>query len=445
VLRHFRTVVLVRTLLLAGTLGVFAYLMIDTPFASSAIVLGVLALAQIISLVRYVERTNSELSRFLYSIRYDDFSQSFTARGKGRTFDELAGALGDVMKRFRETRAETEEQHQYLQTVIQHIGMGLIAFTSTGEVTMLNTAAKRLLNINTLKNVAALDGISPGMADALRGLEAGKMTMLKLERENELIQLAVYATEFKLRERHYILVSLQNIRSELEEKEMEAYQKLIRVLTHEIMNSVTPISSLASSVDDLLRRHETTPGDSSGDLKDVRQAIETIRRRSQGLLHFVEAYRNLTRVPKPRFRIVGIRDLLHQIEQLISAQHPTDAALEMRVEPSSLEVTADPDLIEQVLLNLLLNALHAVKGQESPRIIVSGFLDRAGHVVIDVTDNGPGISEEVRERIFIPFFTTKKEGSGIGLSLCKEIMRQHRGSIHVLTEPGKGATFRLIF
>lgn len=448
ILRSFRISIAVRIIILTMTLVVGVYAWFESPLAASVAVVAILAVAQVVSLVRFLERTNTELARFLRSVRYDDFSQSFTSHGLGGTFEDLGEAFTGVMAKFRDTRAAAEEQHQYLQTVVQHIGIGLLAFDGRGDVALMNTAAKKSLGITSLRNVHSLDHISPEIRRAMMADQRGKREPVKFQRNNELIQLAVSSTQFRMREKQFTLVSLQNIRAELEEKEMEAYQKLIRVLTHEIMNSITPISSLASTVHDALTSgHHAGDGDrQEGSADDLREAVYTIKKRSDGLLRFVEAYRNLTRIPKPRFSIVSVADLLRQVEQLMRTQMPPDAvALTSHVDPQSLEVTADREQIEQVLLNLLVNALHAVRGVEQASIQLEGRLDPQGHVVIEVRDNGPGISEDVLDNMFIPFFTTKKEGSGIGLSLSKEILRLHKGTIHVSSQQGKGTAFRLVF
>jgi len=444
--RNFRLIVVIRVVLISLTLFLLFYLGLQTSFYASAAVLALVLIAQIYSLIKYVERTNNDLVRFLSSIRYADFTQSFSARGRGRSFGELSAAISEVMNDFRRVRAEKEEQFQYLQTVVQHIGVGLVVFRQDGEVELVNTAAKRLLNVNHLTNIKELSAVSPALVDTLFAIKPGEKTLFTLEHRSETTQLAIHATSFRLRERYTTLVSLQNIRSELEEKEMEAWQKLIRVLTHEIMNSITPISSLASTADDLLKPDEGGPTMSSEALTDVRGAIQTIKKRSQGLLHFVDAYRNLTRVPRPKFKICRISDLFAQAEKLVKT-HTSGSVVQFRssVDPESLELTADPELIEQVLINLLLNALHAVHDQPNGEIRMEASLDDRGRVIVEVIDNGPGISEEAREKIFVPFFTTKQEGSGIGLSLSKEIMRLHKGSIQFQSDPGKRTVFRLTF
>jgi two-component system nitrogen regulation sensor histidine kinase NtrY len=444
--KNFRLTVLSRVLILSLTLVLLLYLFHETGYYATATVVGLLFIFQIVALFSYIEKTNNDLLRFLRSIQYEDFSQTFSGRGRGRLFEELGAAFSDVMNQFRRARAEKEEQHQYLQTVIQHIGVGLIAFKPDGDVALINTAAKRLLNVHHLANLKALSSQSTQLVETLFSLQPGEKTLVKVERPSDIIQLSIYATAFRLSEQYYTLVSIQNIRSELEEKEMEAWQKLIRVLTHEIMNSITPISSLASTANDLLQTGSKASAIPPDKLNDVRVAIQTIEKRSQGLLHFVDAYRNLTRVPRPNFKIFRVSDIFAQVEQLMRARMPGIAVrFSMDVDPESLELTADPELIEQILINLLLNALHAVHDQPSGVITLRSGLDERGRVIVEVMDNGPGISEEAREKIFVPFFTTKEEGSGIGLSLSKEIMRLHKGSIQFHSLPGKETVFRLTF
>jgi len=448
--KSFRLNVSVRCLVLACFLLLLFYLLTRTElYATSALVL-VVAAYQIYALIHFVEKTNRELTRFLLAIRYGDFTQSFSSRGRGRSFDELNTAFSKVVDHLQKIREEKEEQSLYLQTVIQHVGVGLIAFTPEGSVTLINNAAKRILGVNQLVELRSLGRISGELVEVLMKLSSGQKSLVKLEVRGEAVQLIVYATEQKLRGQSQMLISIQNIQSELDEKEMEAWQRLVRVLTHEIMNSLTPISSLASTVNGMLRPG-TPDGVSQGRLsaetmRDVTGAVETIEKRSQGLLHFVDAYRNLARIPRPTFGIIAVADLFRRVEQLMHERFSAGRiALSTRVEPISLELTADPELIEQVLINLLSNAAEALADRTDGAIAVEGRMGERGRVIIEVTDNGPGIAKDVQERIFIPFFTTKQNGSGIGLSLSRQIMRLHRGSISVSSDPAAKTTFTLRF
>ena len=321
--------------------------------------------------------------------------------------------------------------------MVQHIGVGLIVFDNAGAVSLINNAAKRLLGVPRLGHIADLNRVNPILTTTLQNLGPQGRDLVSLEE----IRLALHASVFQIGDRKHTLVALHDIGPDLDEKEMEAWQNLIRVLTHEIMNSITPIASLAATADGMLKDDaldaETT--------EDIRTAVSTIQRRSEGLLHFVEAYRDLTRVPAPSFEIVPVAGLFARVEQLMRPQFAESAVeLHTEVNPPSLELTADPEQVEQILINLLRNAREATAGRAGARVDLTAHLAH-DKVVVEVADNGPGIVEEALGKVFIPFFTTKPDGSGIGLSLCRQIMRLHRGSISARSEPGVRTVFALRF
>ena len=438
---NFRAQVVLRVLLLGLSLMLLPLSLRNLDYPAVPLVIGVLAAFQVWSLIRFVDRTNRDLARFFQAVRYSDFSQTYVTGGLGSSFDELKRSFNEVLDAFRVTRAEKEEQALYLQMVVQHIGVGLVAFDRQGEVSLINNAAKRLLRVNRLGNISDLESRGPGLAQTLTTLGPRRKALLRLEEDGEVRQLACFAALFRTGEEEHRLVSLHDIQSELEEQEMEAWQRLIRVLTHEIMNSITPIASLSATAEGLLQQ-ETIAGE---DVSDVRTAVHTIQRRSQGLLQFVDAYRDLTRVPAPDFQITPVSGLFERVTQLMGHQFQ-EAGVELvhAVDPPSLEVTADPGQVEQVLINLLRNACDAAGGRDGARVELTASMDR-DRVVIDVADNGTGIVEEALDKLFIPFFTTKQDGSGIGLSLCRQIMRLHRGTISARSEPGVRTEFSLRF
>jgi two-component system, NtrC family, nitrogen regulation sensor histidine kinase NtrY len=450
--RLFRLQIIIRVLLISATVLLLFFLIFKTDFYATSIIVGLGIILQIYGLVRYVDQTNRELSRFLLAIRHGDYSQTFTPKISGKSFDELHAAFNEVMNFIREQRSGKEEHYWYLQAVVQHIGIGLIAFRKNGEVDLINNAAKRLLRtlISTkekspseisLRTIESLEEINKPLGAAVIELHDGGKRIVKIETKDDIFHLALYATVFKLGGEKYTIVSFQNIGRELEEKEMEAWQKLIRVLTHEIMNSVTPIASLASTGRSLVQNDVTEES-----IKDIRDAFQTIEKRSEGLLHFVQAYRNLTRIPKPAFQIIAVKDILHSVVRLLKTQiNETGVSLKTSVEPKKLEVTADPELIEQVLINLVKNSIEALMTRSDRKIELSAWLDSQGRVVIQVRDNGPGIEPEAMDKIFIPFFTTKGTGSGIGLSLSRQIMRLHGGSISVSSRADQETVFTLRF
>ena len=446
VYRSFRINCTVRLLLICTNIFLFFYLAFRTNLFATIFIIGLLVVFQIYILFRYIEKTNLDLTRFLESIRYSDFAQPFSGRVKGSKFDELNSAFSEVISAFQRTRTEKEEHFRYLQTVVQHIGVGLIAFKSDGEVELINNAAKRLLNLSHLRMISQLTIISPDLSEMLMHIKPGEKQQLKVEIGSNALLLSVYATGFILRQQKYTLASLQNIQTELEEKEMESWQNLIRVLTHEIMNSITPISSLASTATALMAPKDGESDLSEENSEDILNALQTIQKRSTALMNFVDDYRKLTRIPKPNFELFPIRELFERIGRLLKEQLTRGSVcLEMKIDPESLELTADPGLIEQVLINLCKNSIEAMHATSSPLIKLIAMTDGSGNPLIQVIDNGPGIKADVLENIFIPFFTTKKEGSGIGLSLSRQIMRLHRGTLSVTSTPNIETTFSLRF
>ena len=444
--KHFRLICVLRVALLCVTTCLFFYCLFFSAYYATLAIIGACVVYQTWVLIHYVERTQRDLTRFLQAIRYEDFSQSFTGAGLGSAYNNLKDAFNEVLEAFRKTRAEREENFQYLQTIVQHVGIGLICYTPEGRIELMNTAAQRLLRKPHMRDVRELETVSKAFSETLLKLRSGDKALVKVQDEDELLQIIVYATELRMRGESFILASVQNIQTELEEQEMEAWQKLIRVLTHEIMNSITPISSLASTVRGLLPDSAHASSLDSDTLPDVHTALETIQSRSEGLLHFVEAYRQLTHISRPDFQIFQISELFARVVFLMQGEcDKNDIALHTAIDPRTLELTADPDLIEQVLINLMRNAVEALAGRSNARMDLSAQLDGRGRVVIRVQDNGPGILEDVQERIFIPFFTTKRDGSGIGLALSRQIMRVHRGTISVQSKPEEETVFTLRF
>ena len=450
VFKRFSLLITVRIVILFLTIALEIYLILTSHLYATIFILFLIIILQIYFLIKFVSRTNKEIVRFLDSIRYSDFSQNFNLKLKGSSFEDLSNSFSTVINKFQNTRAEKEENYRYLQTVIQHIGIGLIAFTPDGEIELINNAAKKIFKLSAFKNINELSTINKDLPQALLRLKAGNRILQKIVDENELIQLSISATEFRMRGKQFTLISLQNIQSELEDVELEAWKKLINVLTHEIMNSITPITSLASTADSILKNIEPGSSKISNDPKelliDVRGAINTIQKRSNGLLRFVDAYRNLTKVPIPNFNLINVSGMFERIKRLLYEEiSKRKIDLKCSVKPDKLEITADADQIEQVLINLVLNSLYALEGKDNPEINLIGFIDRGGRGVIQVTDNGPGIPDDIIEKIFIPFYTTRKGGSGIGLSLSQQIMRAHRGNIRVNSSLGEGTTFTLRF
>ena len=448
--RNFRINAIIRITLLAVSIFAFFYTM--KFFFITPALIGLFIVIQLFALFKYVDKTNRDLASFLESIRFSEFTRSFQVEGMGSSFDELSKAFNDVIKDFQTVRTEKEEHFHYLQSIVQNIDVSIIAYQKDGTVEMINKAAKKLFQLSGLKNVKQLYTISNELVEKLLSINPGESALIKVQQEDDLLQLAINSTEFKIHTKTIVLATIKNIQSVLEEQETEAWQKLISVLTHEIMNSITPIASLSSTIDMMIKSfQEEQQADPNASIDaetahEIQQGLQTIHKRSTGLLHFVNTYRNLTRIPKPNFKITTVKNLFDNLIPLMNEEiENAGISFHSEIEPPDMEFSVDLELLEQVIINLLKNAIHALEGQSNPQITIKAFLNKRGRVTIQVVDNGVGILPEVLDKIFIPFFTTKPKGSGIGLSLSRQIMRLHGGSITAYSTPGYGTTFTLTF
>lgn len=452
---RFRFGVVVRVLFLVTTVLFLTYIIINTEYVVSSALIALIFIFQVVNLIQYVESTNKQLQRFFEAISYNDFSQSFSNKGTNKSFASLNEVFNEIIEKFKNERAKGEENYRYLQTVVQHIGIGLFSFNQKGEIELLNTAAKRLLDVSVLRNVDQLKEVSMQLYESVLELKSGSRTLLNCTINSERMQLAIYTTEFRMKGDNYKLISLQNIASELDEKEMEAWQNLTQVLAHEIMNSITPIASLSDTVNTMLMGDvfgsEAPAPIPAETLEDVKEALGTINKRSLGLMRFVNSYRNITQIPTPIFEVLSVKEVLNRVRNLMKGEaSKRRVEIEVLVEPESLEITADSQLIDQALINIVKNAFKALSDVENPRIRLSARIDEAGHSLIEVEDNGPGIKKTVLEKIFVPFYTTNKThekegGSGIGLSLSRQIMRMHGGTLTVPKSQRGSTVFMLRF
>jgi len=446
-----KTAIYIRVGLLTLTIFFMSFLYYDNAFFVTQLVVFILFGLQIIALVKFMEKGNQELISFLDSIRYDDISFTYKTNSKNEHINKLNEELNKVLKNLREVRREKEADFQYLKNIVQHVGIGLITFDKSGKIQIMNTAAKKLLKVNSVETIYDLSSVSEALVDIFSRLRTGGRDLIRLEIGGDIVQLAIYAIELTLRGEEFKLVSIQNIQSELEEKEMEAWQNLVRVLTHEIMNSVTPISSLANTVEDELHEQlnngQKVNTITNDEIEDIHLAIQTIKKRSQGLIRFVQDFRNLTHIPKPKLSNIEVECLLNEMLVLLKTDiEKNQVQVSVRLDPKDLTLQADKELIEQVLINLIKNAIQSFDEDQTNKLIeLSGYVDEKSRPIISVKDNGSGIDEEAMEKIFIPFFTTKKTGSGIGLSLSRQIMRQHQGMLGVKSKVDEGTEFFLRF
>lgn len=450
VYKRFGFLLALRVVILFGFLAVEAYVVFQTDWMVSGIILGASSILIAWELMRFVNKTNRDLASFLQSIRHQDFTASFSSGKKGPSFEALKDSFNDIIRQFRQLQAEKESHYQYLQTVIEHIGVALICFDDSEEVVLMNDAAKDLLSKPYMKKIGAIGKVDENMLKVIRRLESGQKELIKVVVNGELLQIALHAAEFKLMDQYYKLLSLQDIRNELYWREVEAWQKLIRVLTHEIMNSVTPLTTLSGVLQDYLRDENGVllKGEEIDEeaIDDLSQGLATIESRTEGMMRFVQAYRSILKIPKPDFQEVIVQDLLTRIGILLQSElQSRNVDLRFKFPEEALSIQADPGLIEQVLINLVKNAMEAIGDRPNGIIEVIAARPKATRTLIQVKDNGQGIDEEYVDKVFVPFFTTKKEGTGIGLSLSRQIMGLHRGSITMQTQQGLGTVFTLEF
>lgn len=395
-----------------------------------------------------MERSKRELSNFLLGIQQNDFSNTYSMKALDTKDYELHYAYTTITDEFQKLRREKESNYHFLQAVVEHSGIPLIGFKqATLEVTLMNQAAKELFKKPYLKNAKSIGKIDKKLGDCMINLKSGERQLIKIVIDNKLLSLSILAKELKLDDELYKLVSFQNIKAELDEQELESWQKLIRVLTHEIKNSAIPISTLTEVVNQMITEEDGELKDLSTldqeDLADLKIGIKTVQKRSKGLVSFVNAYGELSRIPKPKFQSIDLKQLTQDVEILLRPEmNKSSIQLINEVAPTALQI--DPELIEQVLINLLKNAREALTEASEAKIIMKTSRENE-KTLLSVIDNGTGIDLETLDNIFVPFYTTKKEGSGIGLSLSKQIMRAHNGDLIVQSELGKGTAFSMVF
>lgn len=436
-----------RVVLLSMTLFILSYAILNEAGVFITSLFIILVIAQLIFLINYAESSFKKVRQFLDNIKQNNYATVYPVKFDGTETDDLHIEFNAILAKLKEDQAEKEANYQYFRSVFQHLSIGLITFEEDGQVQILNTAAKRMLNIEQLGHIEEIEDVNKELHFAIKNLRTGGSELIKIAHPDGIMQLSVYVIELVLRDVKFKLVSLQNIQSELEEKEMEAWQNLVRVLTHEIMNSIAPISSLASTIKGDIQSQLDKGGDIPvHDVEDYLMGIATIEKRSEGLIDFVSDFRSLAHIPVPKFSAIKINELFEQLATLFGHQiDELSIKCEKNIEPENLLLFADSSLIEQVLINIIQNAIHAVEESEEKKISLRAFIDEAGKIIIEISDTGRGIEEEALNKIFIPFFTTKQKGSGIGLSLSKQIMRRHKGNIQVKSTIGSGTTFKLIF
>ncbi|SHJ15892.1 Histidine kinase-, DNA gyrase B-, and HSP90-like ATPase [Aquimarina spongiae] len=449
---YFKFYVLVKTVLLCITLSVGFYLSITYGTALAytiAILLFFSVIIQFVSLFKYLTRTDKKLTRFLEAIKHSDFVLKLSVDNHlDKSFRNLNTSFNEVLSAFREERSEKEEHLQYLNTIVQQVNTGLICYSSSGEIKLINSYAKKLINIKHLKNIKELANYNEELHRAVVDLASGRNILLKSDDE---IQLAIHSITIKIKNQPIKIIALQNIYPELQRKEIESWQNLTKILRHEIINSITPIVSLNDTMYSILQE-DVSLLDSNyvidhENLNDLKEGISTIKNRADGLISFIDAYRDYTNIPTPVFASINVLELLKHIHLLMKPELDKNGFdFKYQTTPKDILLYGDAKLLEMVLINLFKNAIEAKRSDhETPSISVKGYINHKREFILEITDNGKGIIPEAIDKIFIPFYTTKKTGSGIGLSLSRQILQMHQGTLTVRSEVNTFTTFELKF
>ena len=449
IFRRFSVLLATRLVFIGAAIALGTWLLIRPGLHGATILVGGATVLAAAELWWFVSRTNREVSRFLDAARYADYSQRFSLDELGTGFGELGQTFTEILERIFDRRSDVETEIRRLNALIDHIPVPLMTVHGDESVTLQNNAARRLFGAAHVTKLADLSQFGGDFCEAVREAVPGNRELVTFSVEGVEYRLTLATTENIVAGESSRLVSLQDIQSELDVTQAQAWQELVRVLAHEIMNSITPVTSLANTaaelVDDLAARSGNN-AEIAAELADLGDAVKTVARRSDSLMQFVESYRQISRLAPPEKKRIPVADVIGSVTLLAEAEHPACAdILEHSVEPPELDVYADRDLLEPVLLNLVRNAWQATEGISSPRIELVSRLNRRGNVTIEVADNGPGIPEEIAGKIFVPFFTTKEKGSGVGLALARQVMTAHGGFIRVTGNDSGGATFTLTF
>lgn len=443
--RKYYLRIILRVLFLAANALAIGWLLFGGQVQFIGFFLLLIFFIQVSEIIYFLNRTNRQIAFFFDAIRNDDSTLNFPKKTGNIALNELNISLNKVNKLIKHIKFDLQEQEQYFKTILEHISTGIITFNDKGTIFLANTSAKNLLEREHLNHIDQIAGIDKKLYSTLKELQAGDNRLVSFNGKNGLVQLSLKSTQFKTASENLLLVTIQDVKNEMDSKELESWIKLIRVLTHEIMNTVAPITSLSQTILGYYKNLEEQPP-SEKMIANTVKGLEVINDRGAGLISFVETYRKLTRIPPPDKKTIGVKQLFEQIITLIGIEsEQNNVRIEAEVNPPELEISADKKQISQVLINLVKNSKEALKNSEEGNIVLQGKINEYGRALITVSDNGPGIPQDLMDKIFVPFFTTKDSGSGIGLSLSRQIMLLHGGSLKVVSKPGKQTVFTLEF
>jgi two-component system, NtrC family, nitrogen regulation sensor histidine kinase NtrY len=489
-MKKYEINILIRLQLLVLTISAAAFLLLNNLLGGSILVI-LVVIYQIYELFRFISKSNQELEDFVQSIHYRDFTRQFDVKNAPETVKDLRKGFNEINSTFKLISKEKETQFLYLQKILELVDTGILSYDmKSEEVIWLNEAFKKMMGIPYLKTIQSLEKRDASLFANIVAIKPKETKITTVTNNKNAFKILLTATAFQVDDHIYKLIAFQNINDVVDETESQAWHKLLSVMTHEIMNSIAPIASLANTMSrqlsafsgelSAIRREpsalsdefyaisyqpsavsseQATDGselkahrsmltaDSSQLIADLKLGIETIQKRSEGLLKFAETYRNLNKISQLNLKTVYVRDIFENLYQLMNPSlESKNIELDIILKDPHLKIEVDINLVEQALINLIVNAVEAVKDKTGDRIIqLSATAQPNQKTILSVSDNGLGMSAEVQDQIFIPFFSTRKTGSGIGLSLCKQIMMLHKGSIQVQSTEGVGSVFSLVF
>lgn len=435
-----------RILLLVGLLLGLVYTIYNYKTAFS-VVLSIAILYLLSNTYMFVKRRFVVMDDFFEAVKYRDFSRWFPEARGPKDIRFLYKGFNEINRTIKEINTQNQAQHVYLQKILDMVDIGIIAYNlETGDVLWSNDSFGETLDVPSFKNVRFIENRKPELYHTIFETYHREPDSISIALQTENIKILISDTVFQVEEDVFKLIVIQNIDDTLNKNESESWKKLLSVMTHEIMNSITPISSLADTLQRNLQLAIEQPEESHLDLEDINSGIKTIKNRSEGLLKFAKTYRSLSKVTHLNLQRIKVSDLFGTIQLLMEPSiKAKNIVIEFNSSVPKLELDIDTHLIEQVLINLILNAVDACKDQEHPEIKVAASQSTNSDIVLKVYDNGSGIPHDILENIFVPFFTSKTTGSGIGLSLCKQIMLLHKGRIIVKSVEGEGSVFSLVF
>ncbi|WP_299102894.1 HAMP domain-containing sensor histidine kinase [uncultured Winogradskyella sp.] len=435
-----------RIALIVGSILTLAYTIFKNETAYS-VVSGLVILYLLINTYTFVKRRFVAMDDFFEAVKYRDFSRWFPEDRGPKDIRFLYTGFNEINRTIKEINSQNQAQYVYLQKILEMVDIGIIAYNlESGDVLWSNDSFGDILDIPSFKNIRFVENRKPELFNTIFETYHREPDSISIALQNESIKILISDTVFQVEDDAFKLVVIQDIDNTLNKNESESWKKLLSVMTHEIMNSITPISSLADTLQKNLQLAIEQPDEASLELEDLNAGVKTIKNRSEGLLKFAKTYRSLSKVTHLNLQSVKVEDLFDNIQRLmepsIKAKH---IEIKFKITSPKLALDIDTHLIEQVLINLILNAVDACKNSENPEIKIIASQNPNRDIVIKVFDNGSGIPQDILENIFIPFFTSKTTGSGIGLSLCKQIMLLHKGRIIVKSIEGEGSVFSLVF